>query len=52
MTEARATDGGELGLEQFAGYIIRATATGEPASAGRLRDEATILMFEWSGPPG
>ncbi|MFC9678786.1 PP2C family protein-serine/threonine phosphatase [Streptomyces sp. NPDC056948] len=64
VTEARAVDGAEFGLEQFADYIIRATAAGELApetlrrlihsildsSGSRLRDDATILMFEWSPP--
>lgn len=64
VTEARAEGGGEFGLEQFADYIIRATAAGELASetlrrlihsildssTSRLRDDATILMFEWSPP--
>jgi serine phosphatase RsbU (regulator of sigma subunit) len=66
VTEARGTDGAEFGLERFGDYIIRATAAGELApetlrrlihsildsSTSRLRDEATLLMFEWSGPPG
>jgi serine phosphatase RsbU (regulator of sigma subunit) len=65
VTEARGADGAEFGLEQFADYIIRATAAGELApetlrrlihsildsSTSRLRDDATILMFEWSRPP-
>jgi serine phosphatase RsbU (regulator of sigma subunit) len=64
VTEARGSDGTEFGLEQFADYIIRATAAGELApetlrrlihsildsSTSRLRDDATILMFEWSRP--
>ncbi|WP_086603512.1 PP2C family protein-serine/threonine phosphatase [Streptomyces swartbergensis] len=64
VTEARGADGAEFGLEQFADYIIRATAAGELApetlrrlihsildsSTSRLRDDATILMFEWSRP--
>ncbi|WP_338784692.1 PP2C family protein-serine/threonine phosphatase [Streptomyces sp. DG1A-41] len=65
VTEARGSDGTEFGLEQFADYIIRASAAGELApetlrrlihsildsSRSRLRDDATILMFEWSRPP-
>jgi hypothetical protein len=65
VTEARSADGGEFGLEQFADYIIRATAAGELApetlrrlihsildsATSRLRDDATILMFEWAPPP-
>jgi serine phosphatase RsbU (regulator of sigma subunit) len=64
VTEARAVDGAEFGLEQFADYIIGATAAGELPSetlrrlihsildspTSRLRDDATILMFEWSPP--
>jgi hypothetical protein len=64
VTEARGSDGGEFGLEQFADYIIRATAAGELAPetlrrlihsildspTSRLRDDATILMFEWNPP--
>lgn len=65
VTEARAGDGGEFGLEQFARCIIGAMAAGEPAPealrrlihsildspTSRLRDDATILMFEWTPPP-
>ncbi|MEU6844385.1 PP2C family protein-serine/threonine phosphatase [Streptomyces sp. NPDC046716] len=61
VTEARTADGSELGLDRFADHIIRATATGElapetlrrlihsllDAEEHRLRDDATILMFEW-----
>nr|WP_203644805.1 PP2C family protein-serine/threonine phosphatase [Streptomyces sp. SID14478] len=65
VTEARTLDGSELGLERFADYIIRATAAGElapetlrllihsivDAEDNRLRDDATILMFEWRPTP-
>ncbi|MEV1021078.1 PP2C family protein-serine/threonine phosphatase [Streptomyces sp. NPDC050264] len=61
VTEARSADGGQLGLERFADYVIRAAAAGELAAETlrrlihslldtqdhRLRDDATILMFEW-----
>ncbi|GGX73647.1 hypothetical protein GCM10010358_30230 [Streptomyces minutiscleroticus] len=61
ITEARTKDGGLLGLERFADSLIRATASGELApetlrrlihsvldtQSARLRDDATILMFEW-----
>ncbi|GHH00999.1 PP2C family protein-serine/threonine phosphatase [Streptomyces rubradiris] len=61
VTEARTADGRLLGLERFADYVIRASATGEIAPEtlrrlihslldspdSRLRDDATILMFEW-----
>lgn len=65
VTEARLADGTEFGLERFADSIIRASAAGEVAAEAlrrlihsildaqpnRLRDDATILMFEWQ-PPG
>lgn len=65
VTEARTMDGGEIGLERFADYVARAAAAGELASEtlrrliqaildaqeNRLRDDATILMFEWRHPP-
>ncbi|MFC9926209.1 PP2C family protein-serine/threonine phosphatase [Streptomyces sp. NPDC127190] len=61
VTEARMADGRMLGLERFADYVIRATSTGElppetlrrlihsllDSEDSRLRDDATILMFEW-----
>ncbi|MFJ9082668.1 PP2C family protein-serine/threonine phosphatase [Streptomyces sp. NPDC102384] len=61
VTEARTQHGDELGLDRFADYVIRATATGElppetlrrlihsvvDAQDSRLRDDATIVMFEW-----
>ncbi|MFD8565806.1 PP2C family protein-serine/threonine phosphatase [Streptomyces sp. NPDC059639] len=61
VTEARTADGNELGLDRFADHVIRATAAGElapetlrrlihsllDAQDHRLRDDATILLFEW-----
>ncbi|MEU2060756.1 PP2C family protein-serine/threonine phosphatase [Streptomyces sp. NPDC013455] len=61
VIEARMADGRLLGLERFADYVIRASATGEIAPEtlrrlihslldsrdSRLRDDATILMVEW-----
>jgi hypothetical protein len=61
VTEAQNNDGGQLGLDRFADYVIRATAAGElapetlrrlihsivDAQDNKLRDDATILMFEW-----
>ncbi|MFF8726618.1 PP2C family protein-serine/threonine phosphatase [Streptomyces sp. NPDC015171] len=61
VTEARTRSGELFGLQRFTDYIIRATAAGElPAETlrrlihsildvetDRLRDDATILMFEW-----
>ncbi|MFD5074620.1 PP2C family protein-serine/threonine phosphatase [Streptomyces sp. NPDC058371] len=65
VTEARTRDGSEFGLERFTDSIIRATAGGElapetlrrlihsilDAQSDRLRDDATILLFEWRPPP-
>ncbi|CAL9340748.1 hypothetical protein SUDANB58_00262 [Streptomyces sp. enrichment culture] len=64
VTEARTREAQLFGLERFADYVIRATAGGElapetlrrlihsllDAQTGRLRDDATILMFEWRPP--
>ena len=61
VTEARTREAKLLGLERFADYVIRATAGGELAPESmrrlihsildsqddRLRDDATLLMFEW-----
>ncbi|MET9776527.1 PP2C family protein-serine/threonine phosphatase [Streptomyces sp. NPDC006367] len=61
VTEARTREAELMGLERFADYVIRATAGGELApesmrrlihsildtQEGRLRDDATLLMFEW-----
>lgn len=65
VVEARTREAKLLGLERFADYVIRATAGGElapeslrrlihsilDAQEGRLRDDATLLMFEWRPPP-
>ncbi|MEU6394042.1 PP2C family protein-serine/threonine phosphatase [Streptomyces sp. NPDC046939] len=65
VTEARAADGSQFGLDRFADYVIRAAAAGEPpaetlrrlihslleAQDHRLGDDATILMFEWCPQP-
>ncbi|WP_053762587.1 PP2C family protein-serine/threonine phosphatase [Streptomyces sp. AS58] len=65
VTEARTREGALFGLERFTDEVIRASVTGElapetlrrlihsilDAQPGRLRDDATILMFEW-WPPG
>ncbi|MDT0609311.1 PP2C family protein-serine/threonine phosphatase [Streptomyces lancefieldiae] len=64
VTEAHTREEKLFGLERFADYVIRATAGGELApealrrlihsildsQTGRLRDDATILMFEWRPP--
>ncbi|CAL9346345.1 PP2C family protein-serine/threonine phosphatase [Streptomyces sp. enrichment culture] len=67
VVEARTREAKLLGLERFADYVIRATAGGELAPESlrrlihsilatqedrRLRDDATLLMFEWRPPPG
>jgi serine phosphatase RsbU (regulator of sigma subunit) len=64
ITEARTHEARLMGLERFADYVIRATAGGElapetlrrlihsilDARGNRLRDDATLLMFEWRPP--
>jgi hypothetical protein len=66
VTDARTREAELMGLERFADYVIRATAGGEPAPEsmrrlihsildtpdGRLRDDATLLMFEWRSRTG
>ncbi|MEU3616299.1 PP2C family protein-serine/threonine phosphatase [Streptomyces sp. NPDC006872] len=61
VVEARDADGAEFGLDRFTDFIIRSSAAGQrPAEALRLlihaildyqrnqlRDDATILLFEW-----
>ncbi|MFG2674998.1 PP2C family protein-serine/threonine phosphatase [Streptomyces sp. NPDC048445] len=63
-TESRMRNGTEFGLERFVDYVVRASAAGElaPETLRRLihaildsgstglRDDATILMFEWRPP--
>ncbi|HEY9330276.1 MAG TPA: PP2C family protein-serine/threonine phosphatase [Streptomyces sp.] len=63
-TESRMRNGTEFGLERFVDYVVRAAAAGElaPETLRRLihsllesestglRDDATILMFEWKSP--
>ncbi|MEU1350607.1 PP2C family protein-serine/threonine phosphatase [Streptomyces sp. NPDC005775] len=63
-TESRMRNGTEFGLERFVDYVVRAAAAGElaPETLRRLihsllesestglRDDATILMLEWSRP--
>ncbi|MEU2554472.1 PP2C family protein-serine/threonine phosphatase [Streptomyces sp. NPDC013313] len=64
VVEARDASGGEFGLDRFTDFIIRSNAAGErPAEVLRLlihaildyqgnqlRDDATILLFEWRSP--
>ncbi|MFG2848123.1 PP2C family protein-serine/threonine phosphatase [Kitasatospora sp. NPDC048296] len=61
VVEARDTDGAEFGLDRFTDFIIRSSAAGQlPAEVLRLlihaildhqrnhlRDDATVLLFEW-----
>ncbi|MFH9983499.1 PP2C family protein-serine/threonine phosphatase [Streptomyces sp. NPDC017179] len=61
VVEARGMDGAEFGLDRFTDFIIRSSAAGQrPAEVlrllihaildhqrNRLRDDATILLFEW-----
>ncbi|WP_425585051.1 PP2C family protein-serine/threonine phosphatase [Yinghuangia aomiensis] len=64
VVEARDQDGAEFGLDRFTDFIIRSKAAGErPAEVlrllihaildyqrHRLRDDVTILLFEWHPP--
>jgi serine phosphatase RsbU (regulator of sigma subunit) len=61
VVEARGADGAEFGLDRFTDFIIRSNAAGQrPAEVlrllieavleyqcDRLRDDATIVLFEW-----
>ncbi|MGW2315472.1 PP2C family protein-serine/threonine phosphatase [Streptomyces sp. NPDC001233] len=61
VVEARDAEGAEFGLDRFTDFIIRSNAAGQrPAEVlrllihaildyqrNRLRDDATILLFEW-----
>ncbi|TDC49357.1 serine/threonine-protein phosphatase [Actinomadura sp. KC345] len=65
VVEARDPDKQEFGLERFVDFIVRREADGLPVPetlrrlvhsildhhAGRLDDDATVLLFEWHGPP-
>jgi serine phosphatase RsbU (regulator of sigma subunit) len=65
VTDARSDNGELFGLDNFADFIIRATAAGEPADEvlrrlihailvhhnQQLSDDATILLFEWQPGP-
>ncbi|MGW1162941.1 PP2C family protein-serine/threonine phosphatase [Streptomyces sp. NPDC002519] len=64
VVEARDADGVEFGLDRFTDFVIRCSAAGQrPAEAlrllihaildhqrNRLRDDVTILLFEWCPP--
>ncbi|MEU8682803.1 PP2C family protein-serine/threonine phosphatase [Streptomyces sp. NPDC048611] len=64
ITEARDHTGQEFGLESFADFLLQHHADGLPVPEtlrrlirrhlayhnGRLEDDATVLLLEWSGP--
>ncbi|TMR03836.1 serine/threonine-protein phosphatase [Actinomadura soli] len=64
IVEARDPDKREFGLERFTDFIIKREADGLPVPetlrrlvrsilehhAGRLADDATVLLLEWHGP--
>ncbi|MGW2390607.1 PP2C family protein-serine/threonine phosphatase [Streptomyces lydicamycinicus] len=64
ITEARDRRGHEFGLESFTDFLIQHHADGLPVPEtlrrlirrhlayhdGRLEDDATVLLLEWSGP--
>ena len=66
VVEARSADMQEFGRERLAGLMLQASAVGEtPAETLRmvghvwlshqpddLRDDATLLLVAWDGPPG
>lgn len=66
IVEARDPDKLEFGLERFVDFIIKREADGLPVPetlrrlihgilehhAGRLDDDATVLLVEWHGPSG
>jgi serine phosphatase RsbU (regulator of sigma subunit) len=66
IVEARDPNKQEFGLQRFVDFIIRSNAAGMAVPetlrrlvhsilehhAGRLDDDATVLLLEWHGPPG
>lgn len=64
VTEGRGADRTLFGTDRLSDFIIRSTAAGMPAAEalrrldrvivdfqdGRLSDDATIVLLEWSGP--
>ena len=66
VVEARDSEGEEFGIARLADLFVRESASGLLASeilrrlvsvcldfqGGRLRDDATLLLLEWTGPPG
>ena len=65
VVEARSPDGEEFGIERLMDLFVRESGSGLlPAEVlrrlvrtclewqgGRLRDDATLLLLEWNGPP-
>jgi len=65
VVEARSAEGEELGLDRLLDLFVRESASGLLASevlrrlvvgcldfqGSRLRDDATLLLVEWAGPP-
>jgi serine phosphatase RsbU (regulator of sigma subunit) len=66
MVEGRALDGRDFGVARLGDLLEREAASGRPPEemlrrlvravldhqAGSLRDDATIVMVQWDGPPG
>jgi serine phosphatase RsbU (regulator of sigma subunit) len=64
VTEARTPDGEQFGLDRLADLLEREAASGRTAEellrrlvqsvldhqAGGLRDDATLLLVQWTGP--
>lgn len=65
VVEGRTADGHEFGIERLGDFVIRHSATDMPAAEtlrrlnhavsdyqqGRLSDDATTLLLEWTPPP-
>jgi phosphoserine phosphatase RsbU/P len=66
VVEARTPDGELFGLNRLADLLEREAASGQPAEemlrrlvravlnhqAGGLRDDATLMLVQWTGPAG
>ena len=65
MVEGRARDGEEFGVHRLGDLLERESASGRPVEEilrrlvrsvldhqdGALRDDATIVLLQWDGPP-
>lgn len=65
VTEGRAADGSQFGIDRLSDFVIRYSPSGTPAPEmfrrlnrtitefqhGRLSDDATIVLLEWMPDP-